>query len=100
MEMLHQQVQRKKEKMARLADLQRQIDEATEEVHHLAQDEQDRRPQHRELYQEGLFNDDGCPNKMLALLFLYRIPSHPDACTPVGSYSAIRTGKTSFLKKI
>jgi hypothetical protein len=47
MEMLHQQVQRKKEKMARLADLQRQIDEATEEVHHLAQDEQERRPQHR-----------------------------------------------------
>jgi hypothetical protein len=43
MEMLHQQVQ-KKEKMARLADLQRQIDEATEEVRHLAQDEQDRRP--------------------------------------------------------
>jgi hypothetical protein len=59
MEMLHQQVQKKKEKMARLADLQRQIDEATEEVHHLAQDEQDRRPQHRELHQEGLFNDDG-----------------------------------------
>jgi hypothetical protein len=31
MEMLHQHVQRKKEKMARLADLQRQIDEATKE---------------------------------------------------------------------
>jgi hypothetical protein len=31
MEKIHQQVQRKKEKMARLADLQRQIDEATEE---------------------------------------------------------------------
>jgi hypothetical protein len=44
MEMLHQQVQRKKDKMARLADLQRQIDEATEEVRHLAQDEQERRP--------------------------------------------------------
>jgi hypothetical protein len=58
MEMLHQQVQRKKEKMARLADLQRQIDEATEEVRHLAQDEQERRPQHRELHQEGLFDDD------------------------------------------
>jgi hypothetical protein len=57
MEMLHQQVQKKKEKMARLADLQRQIDEATEEVHHLAQDEQERRPQHRELHQEGLFCD-------------------------------------------
>jgi hypothetical protein len=40
MEMLHQQVQRKKEKMARLADLQMQIDEASEEVRHLAQDEQ------------------------------------------------------------
>jgi hypothetical protein len=59
MEIIHQQVQRKKEKMDRLADLQRQIDEATEEVCHLAQDEQDRRPQHRELHQEGLFNDDG-----------------------------------------
>jgi hypothetical protein len=59
MEMLHQQVQRKKEKMARLADLQRQIDEAIEEVRHLAQDEQERRPQHRELHQEGLFDDDG-----------------------------------------
>jgi hypothetical protein len=45
--------------MARLADLQRKIDKATEEVCHLAQDEQDRRPQHRELHQEGLFNEDG-----------------------------------------
>jgi hypothetical protein len=35
MEMLHQQVQRKKEKMARLAELQRQIDKASEEVRHL-----------------------------------------------------------------
>jgi hypothetical protein len=52
-------VQRKKEKMVRLADLQRKIDEATEEVRHLVQDEQDRRPQHRELRQEGLFNEDG-----------------------------------------
>jgi hypothetical protein len=59
MEIIHQQVQRKKEKMARLADLQRQIDEATEEVRHLAQDEQDWRHQHRELHQEGLFNEDG-----------------------------------------
>jgi hypothetical protein len=59
MEIIHQQVQRKKEKMARLADLQRQIDEATEEVCLLVQDEQDRRPQHRELHQEGLFNNDG-----------------------------------------
>jgi hypothetical protein len=59
LEIIHQQVQRKKEKMARLADLQRKIDEATEEVCHLVQDEQDWRPQHRELRQEGLFNEDG-----------------------------------------
>ena len=45
--------------MARLSDLQRQIDEATKQVRHLAQDEQERRPQHRELHQEGLFDDDG-----------------------------------------
>jgi hypothetical protein len=44
--------------MARLADLQRQIDEASEEVCHLAQDEQNRRPQHRELHQEGFVNED------------------------------------------
>jgi hypothetical protein len=59
MEIIHQQVQRKKEKMARLADLQRKIDEATEEVCHLAQDEQDRTAQDKELRQEGLFNEDG-----------------------------------------
>jgi predicted transcriptional regulator len=59
MEMIHQQVQWKKEKMARLADLQRKINKATKEVCHLVQDEQDRRPQHRELRQEGLFNEDG-----------------------------------------
>jgi hypothetical protein len=58
MEMLHQQVQRKKEKMARLANLQRQIDEASEEVRHLTQDEQNRRPQYRELHQEGFSNED------------------------------------------
>jgi hypothetical protein len=45
--------------MARLADLQRKIDEATEEVRHFVQDEQDRRTQHREFRQEGLFNKDG-----------------------------------------
>jgi hypothetical protein len=59
MEIIHQQVQRKKEKMARFADLQRKIDETTKEMRHLAQDEQDRRPQHREFHHEGLFNEDG-----------------------------------------
>jgi hypothetical protein len=51
-------VQRKKEKMARLADLQRQIDEASEEVRHLVQDDQSRRPPRRELHQEGFHNEN------------------------------------------
>jgi hypothetical protein len=58
LEVIHQQVQRKKEKMARLADLQKKIDEAAEEMCHLTQDDQDRRPQHRELRQESSFNED------------------------------------------
>jgi hypothetical protein len=44
--------------MARLADLQKKIDEAAEEMCHLTQDDQDRRPQHRELRQESSFNED------------------------------------------
>jgi soluble cytochrome b562 len=51
-------VQRKKEKRVRLADLQKRIDEAAEEMRHLTQDDQDRRPQHREFCQESSFNDD------------------------------------------
>jgi hypothetical protein len=41
-----------------LADLQRKIDEAAEEMCHLTQDDQDRRPQHRELQQESPINDE------------------------------------------
>jgi hypothetical protein len=51
-------VQKKREKMLRLADLQRKIDEATEEMCHLTQDDQDRRAQHMELRQECPINDD------------------------------------------
>jgi hypothetical protein len=58
LEAIHQQVQRKKEKMLRLTDLQKKIDETAEEMCHLTQDDQDRRPQHRELRQEGSFNED------------------------------------------
>jgi hypothetical protein len=54
---IHQQVQRK-EKMLRLADLQKKIDEAAEEMRHLTQDDQDRRPQHRELRQDNSCNND------------------------------------------
>jgi hypothetical protein len=35
--------------MLHLADLQKKIDEAAEEMRHLTQDDQDRRPQHKEL---------------------------------------------------
>jgi hypothetical protein len=58
LEAIHQQVQRKKEKMLRLAKLQRKIDGAAEEIRHLTQDDQDRRPQHRELRQESPINED------------------------------------------
>jgi hypothetical protein len=58
LEAIHQQVQRKREKMLRLADLQKKIDEAAEEMRHLTQDDQDQRPQHRELRQDNSINDD------------------------------------------
>jgi 16S rRNA C967 or C1407 C5-methylase (RsmB/RsmF family) len=58
LEVIHQQVQREKEKMFRLADLQKKIDEAAEEMRHLTQDDQDRRPQYRELHQDDSFNKD------------------------------------------
>jgi hypothetical protein len=54
LEAIHQQVQKKREKMLRLADLQRKIDEVAEEMRHLTQDDQDLRPQHRELRQKKL----------------------------------------------
>jgi hypothetical protein len=44
--------------MLRLADLQKKIDEAAEEMCHLTQDDLDRRPQHKELRQESPFNED------------------------------------------
>jgi hypothetical protein len=58
LEAFHQQVQRKKEKMLRLANLQKKIDEAAEEMCHLTQDDQDRRPQRRELRQDNSYDDD------------------------------------------
>jgi hypothetical protein len=70
MEIIHQQVQRKKEKMARPANLQRKIDEATEEVRLLAQDDQDRRPQHRELCQEGLLKGKCALGPFLSILVI------------------------------
>jgi hypothetical protein len=39
LEAIHQQVERKREKMLHLSDLQKKIDEAAEEIHHLTQDD-------------------------------------------------------------
>jgi hypothetical protein len=44
--------------MLRLADLQRKIDEAAEEMRHLTQDDQDRRPQRTELRQDNSYDND------------------------------------------
>jgi hypothetical protein len=54
LETIHQQVQRKKEKMIHFSDLQKKIDEAAEEMRHLTQDDQDRRPKRREVCQDSL----------------------------------------------
>jgi FtsZ-binding cell division protein ZapB len=43
--------------MLRLSDLQKKIDEVVEEMRHLTQDDQDRRPQHRELRQDNPYDD-------------------------------------------
>jgi hypothetical protein len=58
LEAIHQQIQRKREKMLRLADHQKKIDEADEEMRQLTQDDHDRRPQHRELHQESPIDED------------------------------------------
>jgi hypothetical protein len=44
LEAIHQQVERKREKMLRLAELQKRIDEAAKEMRHITQDEQGQRP--------------------------------------------------------
>jgi hypothetical protein len=52
-------VKKRREKMLRMAELQKKIDEAAEEMRHIAQDtEQGHRPQQRDLRQEGHNHDD------------------------------------------
>jgi hypothetical protein len=58
LEAIHQQIERKREKMLCLSALQKKIDEAAEEIRHLTHDDQDRRPQQRELRQDNSYNDD------------------------------------------
>jgi hypothetical protein len=44
--------------MRSLTDLQKKTDEAAEEMRHITQDDQDQRPQYRELRQDNSYNDD------------------------------------------
>jgi hypothetical protein len=55
-----------------LTELQKKIDEASEEMHHITQDnEQGRRPQQRELCQESPSYDDTCMTTFIMItLFL------------------------------
>jgi hypothetical protein len=46
LEAIHQQVEKRREKMFRLVELQKKIDEVAKEMHHITQDnEQERKPQ-------------------------------------------------------
>jgi hypothetical protein len=59
LEAIHQQVERRREKMLRLAELQKKIDGAVEEMCHITQDnKQGNKPQQRELHQESPSHDD------------------------------------------
>jgi hypothetical protein len=59
LEAIHQQVEKRREKMLWLAELQKKIDEVAEEMRHIAQDiEQGHRPQQRDLRQEGPNHND------------------------------------------
>jgi nicotinamide mononucleotide adenylyltransferase len=59
LEAIHQQVERRREKMLWLAELQKKIDEAAEEMRHITQDnEQGHKPQQRDIRQESHSHDD------------------------------------------
>jgi hypothetical protein len=59
LEAIHQQVERRREMMLGLTELQKKIDEAAEKMCHITQDnEQGHKPQRRELRQESLNYDD------------------------------------------
>jgi hypothetical protein len=65
--------------MLRLAELQRKINEAAEEMRHLAQDDQGWGPQHRELRQETPVNDDGWYDDLYHGNFAFDDASPPTA---------------------
>jgi hypothetical protein len=59
LEAIHQQVEKGREKMLRLAELQKKINEVAEEMRHIAQDtDQGHQPQQKDLRQEGPSHDN------------------------------------------
>jgi uncharacterized protein YhaN len=59
LEAIHQQVEKRREKMLQLAELQKKIDKAAKEMRHITHDnEQGHKPQQRDLRQEGPIHDD------------------------------------------
>jgi hypothetical protein len=59
LEAIHQQVENRKKKMLWLAELQKKIDEAAEEIRHITHDtEQGNKPQQRDHRQKGPSHDD------------------------------------------
>jgi hypothetical protein len=59
LEAIHQQVERRREKMLQISELMKKIDEAAKEMRHITQDnEQGHRPLQRELRQERPSYDD------------------------------------------
>jgi hypothetical protein len=76
LEIIHQQVQRKKEKMARLAELHRQIDEATEEVRHLEQDDQGLSTETFVKRARSMKKDGMMISIMIPLLLIMLLPWH------------------------
>ena len=59
LEAIHQQVERRREKMLRLAELQKKINEVAEKMRHITQDnEQGHKPQQRDLRQGSPSHDD------------------------------------------
>jgi hypothetical protein len=76
LEAIHHQVQRKRENMLRLAELQRKIDEDAKEMCHIARDDQGRGPQHRELRQETPINNDGWYDDLYHGNFAFDDASH------------------------
>jgi hypothetical protein len=89
LEAIHQQVERRREKMLRLAELQKKIDEAAKEMRHITQDNaQGHKPQQRELRQESptMMTYGMRTFIMITLLLMMLPPSYKIAGYPMANF--------------